>query len=229
VLADVNRSFSNRHGTVPVFRGLDLVVTRGERVAVVGPNGSGKSTLLRLLAGLLLADRGFVRVRDLRGEFVDPAHVPGTCAAVFDGGRTLHGRLTVGENVRWQAARDGADPEAAARAVEPWLDRFDLLERRHQLVAGLSKGTQQKVALACALSLKRPLLLLDEPTTLLDEDACGLLAQIVRERGDAGQTVIVATHDHPWRARIDARSVEIAPDARGVRPVTIEAETARPA
>jgi ABC-2 type transport system ATP-binding protein len=227
VLADVNRSFSNRHGTVPVFRGLDLVVTSGERVAVVGPNGSGKSTLLRLLAGLILANKGFVRVRDRRGELVDPARVPGTCAAVFDGGRVLHGRLTVAENVRWQAARDGGDPEAAERATEPWLDRFDLLPRRRELVASLSKGTQQKIALACALSLRRPLLLLDEPTTLLDEDACTLLAQVVRERAGGNQTVIVATHDHPWRAQIDARSVEISPDARGVRPVSSHAQTAQ--
>ena len=224
VLADVNRRFTHRHASVTVFRGLDLAVTRGERLAVIGAEGSGKSTLLRLLAGLLLADKGFVRVRDRRGHLVDPALEPGTCAAVLDGIHGLHGRLTVGENERWQAARDGTDPDAAERATDPWLDRLGIAPLRHCLVEGLPKAAQQKTALACAFSLRRPLLLLDDPTPLLDVEARALLAQIVRERAESGQTVIVSTHDHAWRALLDARCVEIPPGARGIRPVQQDAE-----
>lgn len=215
VLADVARGFVSRGRTVPVFRALEFAVTCGDRVALIGPNGSGKSTLLRLIAGLVSPDSGVVRVRDRCGMLVDPARRPGTCAAVLDGGRSLHGRLTIRENARYLAALDGLRAGAGERAVAPWLERFGLFGRFDDLAQTLSKGMQQKAAIALALSLPRPLLLLDEPTTLLDEAACHLLATILRERSQAGQTLIVATHDHVWRSRLEARSVALRPSGAG--------------
>jgi ABC-2 type transport system ATP-binding protein len=208
-MAGVSKTFVGRRRPVPVFDGLDLTIARGELLAIVGANGSGKSTLIRLIAGLLLPDAGTVRVRERRGRLVDPARHPGTCSAVFDGSRGLYWRLTTAENLRYQAALNAVEPALGLRVAGPWLERFGLAAQRDELVQTLSKGTQQKLALVCALTFAKPLLLLDEPTTLLDEPSCGLLAAILRERAAAGQTVILATHDRDFVARTAATRLAI--------------------
>jgi ABC-2 type transport system ATP-binding protein len=214
VLTAVTKTFAGRRQPIPVFEDLDLSIARGEILTVVGANGSGKSTLIRLIAGLLLPDGGTVRVRERLGAFVDPARHAGTCSAVFDGSRGLYWRLTVAENLRYQASMNAVAPAPGLRAAEPWLDRFGLASKRDELVQTLSKGTQQKIAIACALAFAKPLLLLDEPTTLLDEASCALLADILHERSAAGQTIIVATHDRDFVARLGAPPLHIAAAGR---------------
>ena len=153
---------------------------------------------------------------DLRvpaGTLVDPARHPGTCAAVLDGGRGLYGRLTITENLRYLAALNGVDPAAGVRAAKPWLERLGLAARRDELVQALSKGMQHKAALTCALANTAPLLLLDEPTTLLDDASCITLADILREAGAAGRTIVVATHDRDFIVRTGACRVHIEPPA----------------
>jgi ABC-2 type transport system ATP-binding protein len=211
VLTAVAKTFIGLRRPTPVFANLDLALARGELLAVVGANGSGKSTLIRLVAGLLLPDAGSVRVRDGGGKLVDPARRAGTCSAVLDGSRGLYWRLTIAENLRYQATLNAAAPACGLSAAEPWLERFGLAERRDDLVQSLSKGTQQKIAIVAALTFARPLLLLDEPTTLLDEASCALLARVLRERAAAGQTVVVATHDRDFLARLGARCLAIEP------------------
>jgi len=214
VLTAVAKTFAGRRRPTPVFAGLDLALARGEMLAVLGANGIGKSTLIRLIAGLLLPDAGLVRVRDRTGLLVDPARRSGTCSAVFDGSRGLYWRLTVAENLRYQAALNAVAPRPGLRAAEPWLERFGLAAKRDELVQSLSKGTQQKIAIVAALTFAKPLLLLDEPTTLLDEASCALLAQVLRERCDGGQTVVVATHDREFVTHLGARRLAIEPEGR---------------
>jgi ABC-2 type transport system ATP-binding protein len=220
VLTAVAKTFIGLRRPTPVFADLSLTLVRGELLAVVGANGSGKSTLIRLVAGLLLPDSGSVRVRDRTGAFVDPARRAGTCSAVLDGSRGLYWRLTVAENLRYQSTLHATTPACGLRAADPWLERFGLAERRDDLVQSLSKGTQQKVAIVAALTFARPLLLLDEPTTLLDEASCALLARVLRERTAAGQTVIVATHDRDFLAHLGARCLAIEPGGK-VRDITV--------
>jgi ABC-2 type transport system ATP-binding protein len=213
LMTAVAKTFAGRVRPAAVFEGLELAIAPGELVAITGANGSGKSTLIRLIAGLALPDAGLIRVRDPDGALVDPARCPGTCAAVFDGGRGLYGRLTLAENLRYFAALNGIAPAAGVRAAEPWLEAFGLTTRRDELVQTLSRGTQHKAALVGALAHPAPLLLLDEPTTLLDEAACALLADVLRESSAAGRTVIVATHDRDFVARTAASRFDL-----GTRP-----------
>ena len=217
MLTAVAKTFPGHRRSMPVFTRLDLAIARGERLAVLGANGSGKSTLLRLIAGLLLPDAGMVRVRDRTGALVDPARRAGTCSAVLDGGRGLSWRLTVAENLRYLAALDGLAPDIGLRGAQPWLERFGVSAKGDELVQSLSKGTQQKIAIVAALAFAKPLLLLDEPTTLLDDASCLLLAQVLRERSDAGQTIVVATHDREFVANLRAHRLGIEPEGHARR------------
>ncbi|HEX7687665.1 MAG TPA: ABC transporter ATP-binding protein [Burkholderiaceae bacterium] len=228
-LADVDKAFAARGRRRQVLAGVHLRAAAGELVAITGPNGAGKSTVLRLVAGLLLPDAGTVRVADRRGCLCDPAGQPGLVSAVFDGSRGLYWKLTVAENLRYFASLDGLSGPAAMAAAAPWLERFGLEARQDDLVQNLSKGTQQKVSIVRALALAKPVLLFDEPTVLLDEDACWQLAQSLKSLCRQGHTVVVATHDRDFVGLTQARQVRVVPEgglvAAAVAPVRTEAAT----
>ena len=213
-LRSVSKRFAGRRRSMAVFSALDLDIARSELVTVTGPNGCGKSTLLRLIAGLLLPDAGSVGVRDGDGAVVDPSRRAGTCAAVFEGGRGLYWSLTVEENLRYQAALNGMAPGPAVVAMRPWLAHFGLADKGDELVRNLSKGTQQKLAIVAALGIERPVLLLDEPSTLLDEDACMRLAELLRARSADGQTIVLATHDRAFAGACRGVALAITADGR---------------
>jgi ABC-2 type transport system ATP-binding protein len=217
-LTDVDKAFSTRGRRLQVLAGAQLRATAGELLAITGANGAGKSTILRLAAGLLLPDTGTVRVADRGGRLADPATRPGLVSAVFDGSRGLYWKLTVAENLRYFASLDGLSADAAMAAAAPWLERFGLEERQDDLVQALSKGTQQKVSLVRALALAKPLLLFDEPTVLLDEEACWQLAQSLKSLCRQGHTVVVATHDRDFVGLTQARPVRVLADGRLLSP-----------
>jgi ABC-type lipoprotein export system ATPase subunit len=156
--------------------------------AVTGRSGSGKSTLVRILAGLEPPDRGTVRIGSRTLDGLDRearARVRARDVAVVGQGVGLLAHLTAAEQL-------AGDPGAAAA----WLAALGLGERAGQPVGRLSAGERQRVAIARALASGRGLVLLDEPSSRLDEAnaaAVGaLLAAVAREHG---RTVVCATHD----------------------------------
>ena len=190
---------------VPVLKGIDLDIARGEFVAVMGPSGSGKSTLLYLLGGLDRPTAGSVRVngREL--------------AALGDGeGSRLRRRevgfvfqfynlipnLDVEENILLPVLLDGRRTSDFAGRLEEILEVMGLAERRRHTPRQLSGGEQQRVALARSLINDPAIILADEPTGNLDTRMGGevlqLMSRIHRERG---KTMIMVTHDSNAAAR----------------------------
>ncbi|MER8034420.1 ABC transporter ATP-binding protein [Streptomyces hydrogenans] len=165
-----------------VLRGVDLELPPGRLVRAVGPNGTGKSTLLRLVAGVDAPAEGRITGRPPRTAYVPERFPP---ALPF----TAHGYLV--HLARLQGLRTGP---ARARAGE-WLERFGAGEYAGTALAGLSKGTAQKVAVAQALLAEPGLLVLDEAWTGLDTGARAALDDAVRERVAAGATVLFVDHD----------------------------------
>ncbi len=166
-------------GRQQVLRGLSLSIDSGEIILLLGANGAGKSTLLKVLAGLSRGDSGSVRRSSGTVGFVSHN--------LF-----LYGRLTVRENLRLFSSVSGCPLE------ESLLSEFDLLAVGDQLVSSLSKGTQARVGIARAFSNNPDLILLDEPTSNLDEKATKLLLDGIsrRMRERQGQMAVVfATHD----------------------------------
>jgi ABC-2 type transport system ATP-binding protein len=174
-------------GTTRALDHLELTVSAGEVHGFLGPNGSGKTTTIRVLLGLLRRDAGHVSVlggdpwRDVVTLHRRLAYVPGEV--------NLWPNLTGGEVIDLLGSlRGGLDP---ARRVD-LLDRFALDPTKR--CRAYSKGNRQKVALVAAFASDVELYLLDEPTSGLDPLMETVFQDVVRERREAGRTVLLSSH-----------------------------------
>ena len=173
-------------------RGLDLAVRRGELFGVLGPNGAGKSTTIRLCCGLLEASEGSGTVLGLdiaRDSEAIKARI-GYMTQAF----SLYTDLDVTENLRFYAGLHGLPFLGRSAAVERQIARYGLGPRRGQVVATLSGGWKQRVALACATIHDPDLLFLDEPTAGVDPVSRRDFWQEIHALAAGGTTVLVTTH-----------------------------------
>ncbi|HZX04645.1 ABC transporter ATP-binding protein, partial [Kribbella sp.] len=174
-------------GKVRALDGLDLTVRPGEVHGFLGPNGAGKSTTIRILLGLMRATSGAV---ELFGA--DP----------WRGAAGLHGRLAyvAGEVALWPGLTGGQCLDVIGATYggvddtrrKQLIERFELDPTKR--IRDYSKGNRQKVALVAALSARAEMLVLDEPTSGLDPLMEQAFQQCVRERRDAGVTVLLSSH-----------------------------------
>ena len=167
--------------TVPVLRGVDLEVSKGNIHAIIGGNGSGKTTLLKVIAGVMDAYRGKVRK-----DGGTQAYLPQNPHALFLAD-------TVDEELRlWQ--KTCSEPYSDEDIAE-MLQRFGLTECSSQHPYDLSGGQQQLLAFAKLVLTQPDLYLLDEPMKGLDARAKATLMEALHEEAARGATIIVATHD----------------------------------
>jgi len=185
---------------VVALRGLDLTIGAGERVAFLGPSGCGKSTLLTLLGGIqrpsagrvFLGDEEISRLGERRLARVRARLV----STMLQGAtRNLLPYATARQNLAF--ARLGADADSRDDLPDPaeLLERVGLAGQRDQVVATMSGGQRQRLALACAVATGPRLLLADEPTSALGhEDREAVVALLHRVATDLDTTLIVVTH-----------------------------------
>lgn len=176
-----------------VLGGVDFGVNRGEFVSLLGPSGCGKTTLLRIVAGLLDADRGSVR---LAGTEIGnlPTHKRGV-GVVFQN-YALFPHLSVADNVAFGLRAQRRPQADIAPTVAKFLDLVHLTEMAARPVRGLSGGQQQRVAVARALAVAPKLLLLDEPFSALDRKLRETMQiELKRLLRDVGITTVLVTHD----------------------------------
>jgi len=181
--------------SMPALKNVTFTIERGECVAILGQNGSGKSTLVRLLSTLLINDGGEARIfghdaykesRAIR-RLVNRVSVE---ASFFK-------KMSAAENLSYAARFYGMGPSKTRTAVPAILEKVGFpAERRGEPMENLSRGMQQKVALARALLTSPVLLLLDEPTTGLDPRSKLEVQEFIKAvRAEHDATILLCTHD----------------------------------
>ena len=167
-----------------VFAGLGFTVEAGEALVVLGPNGAGKSSLLRLVAGLTAHSAGTLSLAGGNDELTiaEQAHYLGHLDA-------LKPSLSVTENLAfWSRFLGGSEDCAAA------LEAVGLAGIARLPAAYLSAGQRRRLSVARLIAIKRPLWLLDEPTTALDATAQAQLAGLMRDHLAGGGLILAAAH-----------------------------------
>ena len=181
--------------SVAALDSVSFVVQRGECVAILGQNGSGKSTLVRALSTLLLPDGGQARVfgPDVVREAAAVRRVVNRVSVEA----SFFKRMSATENLSYAARFYGLTPRHTRRRIPEILDRVGFpSSRAGEPMEDLSRGMQQKVALARALLTSPVLLLLDEPTTGLDPRSKREVQEFISEiRAEHDTTVLLCTHD----------------------------------
>jgi len=203
-----DKVFHTRRGEVVALRGIELTVERGEFVSLIGPSGCGKSTLLRLIADLLPASSGTVRVN---GKPARQARRDQDYGFAFQQAGLLDWR-TVRANVELPLQLHGVGRARRRARAEELLELVGLSDFADHRPQQLSGGMQQRVAIARALAESPTLLLMDEPFGALDEMTRERMqTELVRITGETGAAVVFVTHSIPEAVFLSQRVVVMSP------------------
>jgi ABC-2 type transport system ATP-binding protein len=217
LIEGVSKSFVVGRNRKPVaaITDVSMRLERGDVHGILGANGSGKSTFIRLISGLLTLDSGRVEVfgHDIERDEMDVKRLINRVsvdAAFFK-------KLSPMENLLFAARLYGLDAGVARRQTVAILDRLGIAEKRlGRPVEQMSRGMQQKVAIARALLTSPTLLLLDEPTTGLDpRSKLDVQAFIEEINGTHDATIVLTTHDLAEAERLCSR-ITVLNDGRVV-------------
>lgn len=182
-------------GGVQALDGVCVRIEPGEQVALVGENGSGKTTLARHLNGLLRPQRGSVRVGDWLTSARSPAQMAHLVAYVFQNPDEQLFRQKVWDEVAFGPQNLGYSSGQLQELVEQALEWTGLREHAQINPRDLGYSGRKRVALASALAMDTPVLVLDEPTAGLDAAELEQLGQILLDLRRRGKTSLVISHD----------------------------------
>ncbi|MBY5352208.1 ABC transporter ATP-binding protein [Rhizobium leguminosarum] len=211
-LRGVRKAFSIGAETIPIFSGLDLLIARGDFVAVMGPSGSGKSTLLNMLGGIDSPDGGEIRVGrshlEQMGEGARAAWRAHSMGIIFQFYNLLP-MLNAGENIELPLLLKPLKRKERRARVETVMDLVGLSGRQRQFPSSMSGGQRQRVGIARAIVGDPELLLCDEPTGDLDrKSANDILEMLGFLNRELQKTIIMVTHD-PEAASFARRTLHL--------------------
>ncbi len=185
---------SKTYGSLKVFKNLNFMIVRGERIALLGPNGSGKTTLIKIISGILRPDKGqVIDDQNLNIGYYSQEF------EVFDLGKTLLEIITEGCKM----------PDNAARS---FLGRFNFMkEKVFQKVGTLSGGEKTRLAIALLTGNSHNLLILDEPTTYLDVLSQRIILDALKEYKG---TMLVVSHTEEFVKELHPDKAFLMPEGR---------------
>ena len=195
-----------------VHRDLDLQIHQGEILSLVGGSGTGKTTVLRQILGLQTPTRGTISVMGQAGTDADPRTAASRIGMLFQQG-ALFSAFNVLDNIAFPLRELGHLPAELVRDAALVKLQMVGLEAQHatKMPADLSGGMIKRVALARALIMDPPLLLLDEPTAGLDPEGADAFCQLLRTlHQELGLTVIMVTHDLDTLLELSTRVAVLA-------------------
>lgn len=178
---------------------FSLGIYPGKVYCFLGPNGAGKTTTIKMLCGLVTPTTGEIVYNSMdvlknTGEFLRKTGV------VLEGARNIHWRLTPFENMEYFRRLHGLNRDI--KYVLEWLNLLSLTKYKDTQCRFLSRGNQQKVAIACTLALNADVLLLDEPTLGLDMEISRHIMELIIKEKNKNKIIIITTHDPEFIERV---------------------------
>ena len=197
---------------VPVLRGIDLCVGKGEVVVILGPSGSGKSTLLRCINCLERADRGVIQIGDLsvdtaRASRARVAELRKHTTMVFQGYNLFRNKTALENVMEGLVTVKGLAWEDARVRSQACLEKVGLSNRLAFYPSQLSGGQQQRVGIARAMAMEPDVILFDEPTSSLDPEIVGGVLEVMKTLAREGMTMIVVTHEMGFAREVSHKVV----------------------
>ena len=191
------KNLKKKFGKNNVLKGIDLVIEKGDRVAIIGPSGCGKSTFLRCLNMIEPPTSGKVifEGKDLTNEKTNLYLVREKIGMVFQQ-FNLFPHLTVEKNITLAPIKLGVlSEEEAIKKADELLDKIGLLDKKNHYPDELSGGQKQRVAIARSLIMSPDIILFDEPTSALDPEMVGEVLELIKQIGDDGMTMVIVSHE----------------------------------
>lgn len=183
----------HRYGEVPALNGVSVKIYPGEFVALLGENGSGKTTLVKHLNGLLRPDSGVVRVMGLDAATEEIMTLVRHTGLVFQNPDTMLFADSVQEEIRFGLDNiHASEPDERIREV---LEMVHLTGQEQTYPRHLSRGERQRLAVSCILAMRPEIIVLDEPTTGLDEAESDRMMHLMESLQKQGHTIIMVTHN----------------------------------
>lgn len=210
-------------GKIDALKNITLRIDRGEQVSIIGSNGSGKSTLLAILNGLIYPTSGefFAFDNQITEEVFDSvkdnefrSYFRTEVGFVFQNSDVQLFSPTVFEEIAFGPLQLNIAPEEVKTRVEDVLEMMEITKLRDRAPHTLSGGEKKKVCIATVLVNNPDVLLLDEPSAGLDPRTQLWLVELLQELGQAGKTIITATHDLEIIDQISKRAIVMGEDHR---------------
>ncbi len=174
---------------------ITFSIDRGELVGLLGPNGAGKTTTIKSLCRLINPTSGSIRI-DGTDVIRRPRAAFEKIAAVLEGNRNVYWRMSTKENLRLFAGLQGYSSRQVKEKMDELIELFGLEDKVNTEARFLSRGMQQKLAIACALIKNTDILFLDEPTLGLDVEATYEVRHLLKEKiASEGKTVLLSSHN----------------------------------
>lgn len=196
---------------VAALTNISLSIGRGERIFIIGRSGAGKTTLLKLISSMEPPTNGLIEVsgksiQKLRG--VKLARLRQKIGVAYQDFKLLLDR-TAAENIAISMEVSYKKPQIIRNRVRSLLEQLDLSDKHNTITAELSRGEQQRIALARAVANSPTMVLVDEPTGNLDTDTTERVVKLLNNSHKSGATVVIATHDESIYRDTSSRIMEL--------------------
>jgi ABC-2 type transport system ATP-binding protein len=187
------RNLSKTFGSVKAVDNVSITIPAGSIFGFLGPNGAGKTTTIRMITGVLIPDRGTIRILGT-DALSDPLNAKLKMGVIPENG-TVYSDLTARQNILITAKFYGMDRVSTEKRADEILNNLGLSNRQNDLVRTFSKGMRQRISIACAIIHSPPVLILDEPTTGLDVYSRRLVIDTIRQMNQKGSSILITTHN----------------------------------
>lgn len=183
------RNISKSYGSTQAVRDLSFKAQEGRVFGLIGPNGAGKSTTIRMIMNILTPDAGEIL---FDGERMGEDHK--NRVGYLPEERGLYRKVKLGEMLSYLLELKGVNRREADKKIDPWLERFSLLDWKDKKIEELSKGMSQKAQFIASVAHEPDLFFFDEPFSGLDPVSVDQLREAIMDLGRRGKTILFSTH-----------------------------------